>query len=123
MKIALLFSMVTLFPGLALSANLCDLKPGVSAGVPVMEFVSGNVTHSKMALRESSIEALSEELGNLQDMGVCDEKVLRRSCLLKIEKDKLVLYRESDRWPSWSMQEKNRAEDYLKRLQRLGFCS
>jgi hypothetical protein len=105
----------------------CDLRPGTSIGVKVIEFVSGHVIHSKMPLRESSPDALLEEILNLQDMGICEEKIIRQKCILKFEKVEKINYislmRGTFKWNTWNLKLKEQAQDYVKNLKKAGFCS
>lgn len=104
----------------------CDIRLGSSTGVRVIEFASGNVVHSKIALKEMSVSALREEMTNLQDMGVCELKVQRKRCILKFEKkpkaNQLTLIRGEDRWLSWSLAGKNSSQKFVRILQQAGFC-
>lgn len=105
----------------------CDVRPGTSIGIKVLEFATGNVIHSKMPFREGSPDALLEEMINLQDMGICEEKIIAQKCVLKFEKQKklnfVTLYRGQARWNSWNLKQKNQAQNYVKNLKKLGFCS
>ncbi len=105
----------------------CDVRPGTSIGIKVLEFASGNVIHSKMPLREGSPDALLEEMINLQDMGICEEKIVSQKCVLKFEKQKklnfVTLYRGQIRWNTWNLKQKDHAQNYVKNLKKLGFCS
>jgi hypothetical protein len=111
----------------ALADSSCDIRPGTSVGIKVVEFVSGNQIHSKMTMKEGSAEALLEEMINLQDMGVCEEKLIAQKCVLKFEKIKkinyITLYRGKGKWNSWELKGKNHVQDFVKRLKRVGFCS
>ena len=116
---------------LMISINLkaessCDVRPGKSIGIDVIEFVSGQKVLSKMTLRESSPRALLDEMTELQDMGDCGEKVVIRKCVLKYEKQKkvnvLTLYRNGMKWSSWNLHLKNKAQNYIKGLKKAGFC-
>ncbi len=105
----------------------CDVRVGESIGIKVVEFATGNVVHSKMSLKESSSLAIYEEMMNLQDMGVCSEKIISKKCVLKFEKKiqghQIVLFRGPDRWQSWSVSSKHEAQDFVRGLKRAGFCS
>lgn len=126
MKLVLILMMV-LTSGLIQAEELCDVRPGQSVSVKIMEFASGNTIHSKMTMKEATPDALLEEMINLQDMGVCAEKIISRQCILKFEKAKqsniLTLYRGKDKWGSWLVASKKQAQDYVKNLKRVGFCS
>lgn len=103
----------------------CDIRLGTSTGVRVIEYASGNVVHSKIALKEMSVASLREEMTNLQDMGICEMKIERKRCILKFEKRKenqLTLIRGNDRWLSWSLAGKPSSQKFVKILQQAGFC-
>jgi hypothetical protein len=106
---------------------LCDIRLGQTLGVRSIEFNSGNTVHSKIPLREMSVASLSEEMVNLQDMGVCAEKTIKKKCILKFEKrtndNVLVLFRGEDRWLTWNLAGKVAAQKFIKILQQAGFCS
>lgn len=116
---------------LILSANVfaeetCDIRLGKTAGVQVVEFATTNVVHSKMALRDSTADAILEEMISLQDMGVCEEKILSKKCVLRFEKKPqtlITLFRGQDRWLSWNTKSKNEAQKFVINLKRIGFCS
>lgn len=104
----------------------CDLKVGVTIGIPVVEFVTGNVIHSKMNLKEGTALALKEELINLQDEGICTEEIPHKKCTLKFEKAKsttVVLYRGADKWQKWDIKSKKLAQEFVMSLKKVGFCS
>lgn len=105
----------------------CDLRPGTSIGVKVVEFATGNTIHSKMPFRESTADALLEEMINLQDMGVCEEKIVAQKCVLKFEKKAklnfISLYRGPNKWNTWNLKSKIEAQNFVKNLKRVGFCS
>jgi hypothetical protein len=105
----------------------CDIRPGTSVGIKVVEFYSKNLIHSKMPIRESTAEALLEEIVNLQDEGICEEKITPRKCVLKYEKisnlNYVSLYRNQLRWNSWNLLSKDQALTYTKSLKRAGFCN
>lgn len=124
------FSVLTLFLTLSLKVFAeapCDLRPGLSIGIRVVEFTSGNTVHSKMPMRQSTADALLEEMINLQDMGVCEEKITAQKCILKFEKIRknnyISLFRDNKRWNSWSLKSKEQAQNYVIHLKRVGFCS
>ncbi len=112
---------------LALAEDGCDIRLGTSVGVKVVEFVSGKLVHSKMALNESTPKALEEEIINLQDMGICEEKILSKKCVLKLEKvqahNQVSFYRDQVKWLSWSLSSKQEAQIFVKKLKQVGFCS
>ncbi len=123
MKMAL-FVFLAFFSLQALAEGPCDVRPGVSVGVRVMEFATGNAIHSKIPIKETTAESLLEEMVNLQDMGICEEKIISRKCELKIEKRNFItLYRGADRWNTWKLTAKTQVVDFVKRLKKAGFCS
>jgi hypothetical protein len=105
----------------------CDIRVGESVGLKVVEFATGHVVHSKFSLKETTADALLEEIVNLQDMGICSEKILSKKCVLKLEKkDKenmVTMYRGADRWVTWKVASKKSAQDFVKNMKRVGFCS
>lgn len=111
----------------AYAESPCDVRPGSSVGIKVVEFATGNVIHSKIPMRESTADALLEEMINLQDMGVCEERIISRKCVLKFEKLKqlnfVTLYRGADKWNTWNLNSKQEAQKYVKSLKKAGFCS
>jgi len=121
------FLMLLLGVSLAQAESTCDVRMGESIGLKVVEFATGNVIHSKMALRDTTPSAIVEEMVSLQDMGVCTEKVLSKKCILKFEKknklNEITLYRGQDRWQSWVVAKKDEAQGFVRGLKRLGFCS
>lgn len=104
----------------------CDVRLGQSVGVRVVEFATDNVVHSKIPLREMSVSSLREEMINLQDMGICEEKISRKRCILKFERrtkgNQLTLFRGSDRWLSWGLAGKTSAQKFVRILQHAGYC-
>ncbi|MCM2350445.1 MAG: hypothetical protein NDI69_10525 [Bacteriovoracaceae bacterium] len=111
----------------AFAESSCDIRPGFSVGIRVVEFASGNAIHSKIPMVETTAEALLEEMVNLQDMGICEEKIIARKCTLKFEKKStrnyITMYRGQTKWNSWNLSAKNQVHDFVKRLKRAGFCS
>ena len=105
----------------------CDVRPGTSAGVKVVEFATGNIIHSKISFRESTVNAIVEEMLNLQDMGVCEERIKKQKCILKFEKIRqnnfITLYRGGHKWNTWNLKSREQAQSYVKNLKRAGFCS
>jgi len=124
MKIILLF--ILLISQAALAQSDCDIRPGQTMGVRIVEFFTGNVVHSKMQLKEMSVSTLNEEMMNLQDMGICEEKIQKKKCILKFEKhstaNQLTFIRGNDRWLTWSLNGKKSAQKFVKILQLAGFC-
>ena len=110
----------------AKAANACDIRPGFSIGVKVVEFFLGRTVFSKIPFVESTPEALHEEMVSLQDMGLCQETIKSQRCVLKLEKNQsqsyITLYRGNERWNSWSLLYKNRAQIFVKGMKKVGFC-
>lgn len=121
------FLVMTMLTMHAMAESRCDVRPGTSVGIRVIEFASGNVIHSKMPVKEATPSALREEMLNLQDMGICEEKIVSERCILKFEKHKKVNYvtmvRGNAHWKTWELKSKNEAQDFVKGLKRAGFCS
>lgn len=122
-----LFLLFSVFMLSAHAEDTCDVRPGTSVGIKVIEFASGNTIHSKMPFTESTADALLEEMINLQDEGVCEEKIVARKCILRFEKKAkktfVTLIRGNNRWSTWNLRSKGRAEAFVKNLKRVGFCS
>ena len=127
MRKILFFSFCLFLSFSALAESACDIRPGVSVGIKVVEFASGNVVHSKMPMRESNADSLLEEMISLQDMGICTEKIISQKCTLKFEKiaktNYISLYRGSYKWNTWHLKSKNTAQELVKNLKKTGFCS
>lgn len=120
----LLFIILASFSFHSFAEGLCDVRPGVSVGVRVIEFATGNAIHSKMPMKETTAESLLEEMVSLQDMGICEEKIISKKCEIKVEKQNFVtLYRGQDRWNTWRLTAKGQVIDFVKRLKKAGFCS
>jgi hypothetical protein len=124
------FSVLTFFVFLSFQAfaePVCDVRPGTSVGIKVMEFASGNTVHSKIPMSESTAQNILEEMINLQDMGVCKEKITAKKCILKFETkaktNYISLFRGAHRWNTWHLKSKHQAQDFVKNLKRAGFCS
>lgn len=122
-----IFSLFLLFTISAKAESLCDIRPGTSSGVKVVEFATGHLIHSKMPIREGHADALLEEMMNLQDLSICSDKIISQKCTLKLEKinkeNFITLYRGKDKWNSWNVKSKDTANKYVKNLKRVGFCS
>ena len=107
--------------------SLCDIRIGESIGLKVVEFATGHVIHSKMSVRDMTANALKEEMTNLQDEGICEEKIRSQKCFLKLEKwakvTGLTLMRGADKWMTWRLEARKQAEDFIRSLKREGFCS
>ena len=126
MKLLVLL-ILTILGSKSFAQGPCDPRPGTSIGIKVMEFASGNTIHSKIPYNESTPDALLEEMINLQEMGVCEEKILTQKCILRSEKKSklnlITLYRGGSKWNSWNVKGKKKAENFVKNLKRVGFCS
>jgi hypothetical protein len=122
-----LFLLPILLSWQAFAEAPCDIRIGRSLGIKVVEFGPGHVTFSKIPFKESSAKALQEEMISLQDMGLCKEKIFARNCTLKYEKlssvNVITMYRGSEKWNSWKLKSKGEAQNYLKGLKLIGFCS
>ncbi|HXH32155.1 MAG TPA: hypothetical protein VNJ01_15225 [Bacteriovoracaceae bacterium] len=124
------FSLLMILISLSLNARAeapCDVRPGTSLGINVIEFTSGHIIHSKMPLIESTAVALKEEMVNLQDMGICTEMIFSKKCVLKFEKknkvNSIIMLRGTDKWNSWGISSKAQAQNYVIDLRKAGFCS
>lgn len=108
-------------------AQDCDVRVGTSIGLKVMEFHSGNTVHSKMTLKETTASSLHEEFTSLQDEGLCGEKIPTKKCVLRFEKRNKInfisFFRGTDRWATWLVKSKSKAQDFVKNMKRIGFCS
>ncbi len=124
---SLVLSFLILASPVARAEAPCDLRPGTSVGVRVIEFTTGHVIHSKIPLSQSTAEALREEMINLQDMGICSEQIYAHRCVLKYEKVKkqnfINLFRNNEKWNSWGISSKSEAQNFVRDLKRAGFCS
>ncbi len=127
MRLLFFFVLLCSFNESLYAESPCDIRPGTTMGIRVMEFASGNVIHSKIPLRESSPEALYEEMISLQDMGICEEQISRRKCVLRFEKlrqtNYVILLRGKDKLNAWGLKSKEEAQKYVKGLKRYGFCT
>jgi len=124
------YSVLTFLLFLAINAYAeapCDVRPGNSIGIKVMEFTSGNTIHSKIPFKETTADTLLEEMINLQDMGICEEKITSQKCILKYEKiqkaNYISLYRAGTKWNTWNLKSKDHAQKFVNSLKRVGFCS
>lgn len=124
-RIWFLLSLIISFS--ALAEPMCDLAPSVSSGVKVIEFRTENLAQSKIPLNQFSMATLQEELLSLQDMGICDSKVVREKCVLRFEKlqneNIISMIRGNKKWLSWTLQNKKAAQDFVVTLKKTGFCS
>lgn len=111
----------------AFAEKPCDVRPGRSIGIKVVEFTTGSTIHSKIPFRETTADTLLEEMINLQDMGICEEKIPAQKCILKYEKiqkaNYISLYRGTDKWNTWNLKSKDHAQKFVNSLKRVGFCS
>lgn len=123
---SLIFSTLILFTLNAQAGSTCDIRPGFSVGVKVVEFFLGHTVLSKIPFVESTPNALHEEMVSLQDMGLCQETIKSQKCVLKLEKNQtqsyVTLYRGNERWNTWSILSKNRAQIFVKGMKKVGFC-
>lgn len=108
-------------------AEVCDVRMGQSIGLRVVEFVSGNTIHSKMSLKDTTADSIQQEMTNLQEEGVCEEKIISKRCVLRYEKKSkttlITLFRGEDRWVSWLLSSKKKAQDFIKNMKKTGFCN
>lgn len=108
-------------------AEVCDVRLGQSIGLRVVEFVSGNTIHSKMSLKDTTADSIASEMMNLQEEGICDEQIIAKRCVLRYEKKSkttlITLYRGQDRWVSWLLSSKKKAQDFIKSMKRTGYCN
>jgi len=111
----------------ALAEKDCDIRAGKSLGINVIKFTSGNEVHSKMAMQDVSPDAIFEEIISLQEMGICNEKIFSQKCTLKLLKskkiNKIVLIRNKQALMIWSVPDKDKAQNFVRSLMRIGFCS
>lgn len=125
MKLLLLFLLI--IGSVQARAEVCDVRLGQSIGLRVVEFVSGNTIHSKMSLKDTTADSIYSEMTNLQEEGVCEDKIIARRCVLRYEKKSkttlITLFRGEDRWVSWLLSSKKKAQDFIKNMKRVGFCS
>ena len=126
MKLRFTISLL-MYASMAYGEPVCDVKVGSSLGIPVLEFGSGNRIYSKIPLSQGSPDAVEEEMINLQDEGVCAEKIVSKKCTLRFEKlpdrNLLTLFRGQEKWRSWDLNAKKQAESYVRALKKKGFCS
>jgi hypothetical protein len=122
----LLALILLIFTHQSFAAEACNLRLGTTLGVRTLEFISGNVTHSKMALKELSIAGLKEEISSLQDMELCGPNIQKERCVLKFQQSPkgkiLAMHRGSEQWLSWPLSGKTTAQKFIKILQYAGFC-
>lgn len=120
-----LFAIISLFSASTFARNICDLDVSKKFGVVVVEFKEKNKTLSKMAFRDSSADALIEEMYNLQDLNLCSEKIVQSRCDLKVNPSNgmVTFVRGKKTWVSWPKSSIQHAQNYLKEMKRVGFCS
>lgn len=119
------FSLFALLSTSAFSKNICDLEVSKKFGVVVVEFKEKNKTLSKMAFKDSTADALIEEMYNLQDMNLCSDKIVQSKCTLKVnpQKSLVTFVRGTKEWVSWPKTSIRHAQNYLKEMKKVGFCS
>lgn len=124
MKLAL-FLLFTLISTNIYAAKVCDLEVNKKFGVVVVEVKQGNQSLSKMAFGDSTPNALIEEIYNLQDMDLCSYHIVQSKCELKADAQARVVtfVRGKKTWVSWPLQSAGHAQNYLKEMKRVGFCS
>lgn len=107
-------------------AQDCDVRIGSTMGLKVIEFHSENTILSKMTIKETTAEALYEELTNLQAEGLCSEEIPAKKCVLRFEKRKktnfISFFRGNERWATWFVKSKSRAQAFVKSMKRVGLC-
>lgn len=124
MKLIIIFLLATISSS-AFSSNICDLAVTKKLGVVVVEFKEKNKTLSKMAFKDSTPDALIEEMYNLQDMNLCSDKIVSSKCELRVNPTNglVTFVRGKKSWVSWSKQSVSYAQNYLKQMKKIGFCS
>lgn len=122
-KLFLLFFFLISSQSYALS--LCDVEVAEVEQVKVLKFKTRKPKVSELSkflLKEASPLAIQEEMINLQDMGLCYEKFIPRSCSLKVKNKKVTLLRDGIEWTSWSRKRSADAKVYFNDLKKLGIC-
>lgn len=124
MKLVVL-AFLAFFSTATFASNICDLEVAKKFGVVVVEFKESNKTLSKMAFKDSSAEALIEEMYNLQDLNLCSDQIVQSKCALKVNAQKglVTFVRGKKEWVSWPKRSVTYAQKYLKDMKRVGFCS
>lgn len=119
------FSLLVVFSSAVSAKNICDLEVAKKFGVVVVEFKEKNKTLSKMAFKDSTADALIEEMYNLQDMNLCSDKIVQSKCILKVNPQKglITFVRGQKEWVSWPKQSIKYAQNYLSEMKKVGFCS
>lgn len=125
MKFLVLF--ILLLSSLGAQADVCDVRLGHSIGLRVVEFATGNTVHSKMSLKDTTADSMQQEMLNLQEEGICDEQIVAKKCVLRYEKKSkttlITLFRGHDRWVSWLLSSKKKAQAFIRNMKRVGFCN
>jgi hypothetical protein len=107
-------------------AQDCDVRLGTTIGLKVMEFHRGHEVLSKMTIKETTAEALHEEFVNLQDEGLCSQTIPAKKCILRFEKRRntnfISFFRDGERWATWFVKSKNKAQAFVKSMKRAGLC-
>lgn len=78
-----------------------------------------------MAFKDSTADALIEEMYNLQDLNLCSDKIVQSRCELKVNPNNglVTFVRGKKNWVSWPKSSIQFAQNYLKEMKRVGFCS
>lgn len=124
MKLTVLF-LLALMSTSTYARNICDLDVSKKFGVVVVEFKEKNKTLSKMAFKDSTAEALIEEMYNLQDMNLCSDRIVQAKCGLKVNSNNgfVTFVRGKREWVSWPKSSIKHAQNYLTNMKKVGFCS
>lgn len=121
----LIFVLLFLFSSQVFAQD-CDVKLGTTIGIKVMEFHRGHEILSKMSIKETTAEALKEEFINLQDEGLCNENIPAKKCILRFEKRRktnfISFFRDGERWATWFVKSKNKAQAFVKSMKKSGLC-
>ena len=124
-EMKLFFVLFFLFSTQAFAQD-CEVKLGTTIGLKVMEFRRGHEILSKMTIKETTAEALREEFINLQDEGLCNETIPAKKCILRFEKRRktnfISFYRDGERWATWFVKSKNKAQAFVKSMKREVLC-
>lgn len=124
MKLTVIF-LLTLISTSSFARNICDLEVNKKFGVVVVEFKEKSKTISKMAFKDSTPNALIEEMYNLQDLNLCSHKIVQAQCTLRVNPNNglVTFIRSKKDWVSWPKSSLSHAQNYLKEMKRVGFCS
>lgn len=119
------FILIAMISTSTYARNICDLEVTQKFGVVVVEFKERNKTLSKMAFKDSTAQALIEEMYNLQDMNLCSDKIVQSRCGLKVNPQSglVTFIRGKKEWVSWPKSSIQQAQNYLKGMREVGFCS